>query len=178
MTVKQKCERHSSRARGPDSVGRLIKCVMLLCLVPMALAEDSSPTDAQVRSAYCIPVLQQQMQAQRRMIAAIDNAPKEMRRQAEEMNPDARRQLAQMESLLSRLQASVRPLTPYPDGGALSNAQQRGAEDFDGYNATLKRCATKCFAAGPSIDKCENECSDHELIARIKACFTPNWLPQ
>ncbi len=176
--MKQKCERHSSRARGPDSAGRLVKCVMLLCLAPMALAEDSSPNDAHLRSAYCIPVVQQQIQEQRRLIAAIDNAPKQMRRQAEEMSPDARRHLAQTESLLERLQATVRPLTPYPDGGALSNAQRRGAQDFDEYMAMLNRCATKCFAAGPSIDRCESECSDHELIARIEACFAPNWLSQ
>jgi len=34
----------------------------------------------------------------------------------------------------------------------------------------ILRCSQKCYNAGASIDKCENACSDKELLQRLEAC--------
>ena len=176
--MKRHLERREGRAGGQDRVIRPGRwAVVVLCLMPIAGAEDLPASDEQLRAAYCIPVVQTQVRAQSSLIAAIDKGRKEKDKQADEMSAGAHKQLAQVESVLSRLQESVRPLVPFADGSPLAAAYERGARDTDEYQAMLSRCAMKCFSAGASIDRCEDACQDKDLIARVQMCFKANWLP-
>ena len=56
------------------------------CLMPIAGAEDLPATDEQLRSAYCIPVVQTQVRAESSSVAAIDEARKAKDKQADEMS--------------------------------------------------------------------------------------------
>jgi hypothetical protein len=126
--VNRHLERREGRASGQDRVIRLARCAMVvLCLIPIAGAEDLPASDEQLRAAYCIPVVQTQVRAQSSMVAAIDKARKEKDKQADEMSAGAHKQLAYAQSVLSRLQASVRPLVPFADGSPLAAASERGA---------------------------------------------------
>jgi hypothetical protein len=131
---------------------------------------DSPPNNAELRSAYCIPVVQDQIQMARNLIGSIDNAPKEARQQAEQMRPRASEHLARMQGLLAKLQASVGPAVI---GSPVADAQSRGAKDLEEYRGMDMRCTTKCYAAGPAINKCQSDCRDTALIARIEACLKP-----
>jgi hypothetical protein len=151
----------------------------LLCLASTTRADPPPVTDSEVRAAYCIPVVQRQVQAQQSLLATLEKtlkdekSPPAQRQQAETIGAGARQQLAKTQSALDRLQAAVRAHAPYPQDSPLADAQKRGASDIDAFIASTNTCASKCFSAGPSIDKCENQCEDKSLVARVKACLVP-----
>jgi hypothetical protein len=176
-------EQHRKRRKDRTARGfrpiHLLKCGLLVCLMPTAGADDLLKGDEMLRSAYCIPVVQRQIEAQRRLVDLMDKAPSDARKQmAERMGFASHKQLAKMESVLNQLQASVRPATPFAPGSQLANALEQGARDLDEYFAMQNRCVGKCYSAGPTIDKCEADCTDHSLAKRIETCFALSRLPQ
>jgi hypothetical protein len=80
--------------------------------------------------------------------------------------------------VLNRLQSYLVPRMGTLDMTALVLAGHRGEADYAELKAMTDRCSLKC--GGPPDDKwsaCTKSCWDNDLIARVRACTTPTWLP-
>ena len=149
-------------------------------LAPMAIAEDSPPTDAQLQSAYCIPVLRWQSQQQRQMVAAVSASPKNDEAGAK-LLADSRRALTEADDLLERYQALISPHTPLVEGSPLANAEVRAATEIQQYLSSQNRCVKQCFEPAKTRDACTDSCMGKEMkdiLVRVNACRKPTWLPQ
>ena len=160
----------------------LFSRVLLLGAVRIACADDLAPTAVDEHAAYCIPVVQRQLQEQRALLDTLDQKLKDpkvaaaLRKQVEDMQAEAHQQLTQIEHNLERMHTALQAHST-DSADAHAAAQERGTQDIVEFQAMLSRCARKCYAAGASIDKCEDECQDKKLLARVKSCFMPVWLP-
>jgi hypothetical protein len=123
------------------------------------------PTDAELRTAYCISYLNQQIpwvqslltEAQRAVTSATGEDV-EKRREAERLQAEVTRQ----QTSLRRLQSYLIPKLKALDPSAIALANQRGVEDF-------KEIKTQTFKGNPDHIK--------ELYKRTNACLEPDWLP-
>src|SRR5207244_175721 len=109
-------------------------------IVATALAQDSLPTDAELRSAYCIPVLQWQIAWHQEMVSRADKAPAELREQASQLDPNGRETIEQLQSALNRLQSYLLPRIGHRDSSAMLLATSRGEKDLKALPLMMERC--------------------------------------
>src|SRR5579872_1489528 len=100
----------------PDS--RLVaRSLIALCLIsPSALADQPVGSDPELRSAYCVPVLEWQVQKYRQIVMNTEgwqqNAPTpELKEQATSLSADMRKTLDSLESALKRVNAYLQSHT-------------------------------------------------------------------
>jgi len=201
--VAVETERHRAYKLG-GMIG--IGALLLACgTVRVAVAQDTVPTDAELRSAYCIPVLQSEIKMLSDAVASMDrwrsqndqsfqqnppspdvqNQLRENQKQYLESTEKVREGIARRKSTLNRLQAYLLPRLMHLDPMAIALATKRGDADVQGLHDMSHRCGSQCGISdqigGPDPDDkakaCFASCSDKDLVARLKACSTPTWLP-
>jgi hypothetical protein len=158
-------------------------CLLLVSVAQTSAAQDSLPTDAELRSAYCIPVLRWEInlarQADSQLGPDVSDSPPEQKARTL-----VREGIAKLESTLNRLQLYLLPRIMHRDPVALAAAQNRGEADVRQVQAVSDRCVKDCGASNPlepSDDKkraCLDSCKpDMDLVTRVGACASPTWLP-
>ena len=163
-----------------------ISCsVLLLRNSISASQEQTAPTDAAIRSAYCIPIVQRDVENGKQLDADLTSkveaaTSSQARALFSKAREGVRKLIADSEAALSRLRASVLS-SPQADPAALSEAQKRGEADQLRSQTEAKACSDKCFRSAPydepKIRTCMHSCEDPELESRVKACEKPDWLP-
>ena len=154
--------------------------VLATVIVTPTLAQESLPTDAELRSAYCIPVLQWQITWHQEMVSSANKAPAELPEQASQLDPHARENIEQLQAALNRLQSYLLPRIGHRDSSSMLLATSRGQSDLKALSAMTERCSAKCVIAGTPDDAkraCFDSCTDKDLVSRIRACANPTWLP-
>lgn len=154
-------------------------------LVGVAGAQETEPTDVELRSAYCIAVLNADINLTDKLIANSDASVKsaptpELRQLDLKMNSDLRDGLAKFESALNRLKLYLLPRMVSRDPIAITAAMNRGQADIHEVMAMADRCGAKCARPGQTPDQiaaCDTSCFDKDLMARVEACVSPIWLP-
>jgi hypothetical protein len=183
-----------------------IGALLLACgTAHVAIAQGTAiPTDAELRSAYCIPVLRWQLKMFNDTQAALERSHEQGDASFKQNPPssDVQRQLAdlekkyleaigsvrgeisRMQSTLDRLRAYLLPRMMQLDGMAIALATTRGEADLRDFQAMTGRCGNQCGISdqpglGPNDKEkaCFESCADKELAARLRACSSPTWLP-
>lgn len=163
-------------------------CAAMCAAVTVATtgtADDTLPTDADLRSAYCIPVLQHGIDVLNQAAAAHEAQAKsaqtpEQRRAGQELRDIVLNRVSETQSTLHRLTSYLLPRMQYRDQLALTAAGERGEADVKVLQAKAVRCPTRCGGFDVSDAAwyaCAARCVDKELIARVRACAAPTWLP-
>lgn len=177
---------HCSPASSLVGVARLsIGCLAaLLCTRPCTAQQASSPGDAAARSAYCIPIVQGNVESGKQLDlqlaadlkAAGSGQARDLLKRAREA---VIKSTTESEQVLAQLQASL-PASQ-SDAPALSAAKQRGETDRLKNQTESKACSDRCSASARNSSSrmiaCMHSCGDPELQARVKACEKPDWLP-
>jgi hypothetical protein len=117
---------------------------------------QAPPSDAELRSMYCVEVLRTEITLQQHMISASSEAAgvaqPELRAQWIDTSAELLRRLAKLEGALYRLQVYMLPRIPAIDPLALAAAIRRASADIG-------------TASG----------NDAQL-SRVSACENPSWL--
>jgi hypothetical protein len=147
--------------------------------------ETALPPGIGARSAYCIPIIQGDLENGRQLDAEIAKklgtaASAQERALLTMTREKVRKMLADSESVLSRLQTSS--FAPsQSDPVVLESARSRGTSDSIRSRTESKECAANCFKTagfdGPKVVQCAKSCGDPELGSRLRACEKPDWLP-
>jgi hypothetical protein len=143
-----------------------------------ASPSDPSPNDADVHTAYCVPVLKWQIGMIRQMARSAANPAPLLHQWVE----DARALLPQLQALLDRFEAYLVPRTMNLDTSLLVEASMRAESDIQQFDLQSDRCSAQCL--GPDKGdvagqrSCWDACVDHGVIERIDACRSPSWLPK
>jgi hypothetical protein len=166
----------------------LWSCIALAWFAVGAIAQDSLPTDSELHTAYCIPVLQWQIQWYREIFGAqtanLANGAQtpELKQHASKLSDQTRKLIADLESALNRLQLYLLPRIEHRDSFALVAAQKRGESDVQEFKGLPDRCGTECgvplgASANDTQQACLASCANKDVVLRMKACATPTWLP-
>jgi hypothetical protein len=162
---------------------------ILLILLPLLACTASAqqlhrPTNADLRAAYCIPVLQAD-------IARLDKAIPAARAssgidqpirpydfdQFAALEAAAEKQRAERFDALNRLQALLLPRMAQLDSTALLAAQARAAADMEEKSKEGKDCVMRCSKTATNdykaLSLCIGGCSQTVLSKRIEACRPP-----
>jgi hypothetical protein len=138
---------------------------------------DPSPSDADVRTAYCVPVLKWQMGMIRQM-AKSSATPAPLVQQWVE---DARQLLPELQGTLNRLTEYLVPRTMNLNTAPLVAASMRAESDIQQFGLQSDRCSAQCFGPekgdAPTQRSCWDTCVDNGVIERIGACRNASWLP-
>jgi hypothetical protein len=161
----------------------LFTAVYLSALTEAAAAQQAVPTDTELRSAYCASVIRGDIDLQQKMIAQIDAAVKsaptpELQQQAIKASTELHEGLTKIETVRDRLKLYLLPRIGSLDPIAITAAMHRGEADVQEVMAMVNRCSAKCDPLpGDQRATCNASCVDNDLIARVKACTNPTWLP-
>jgi hypothetical protein len=144
---------------------------MLLMLASVASAQEmTQPSDTELRSAYCITVLQWQVNNTSQFIAASESStpPQDVAAQ--------RSALEKLGSALDRLRSYLVPRIGHRDPAGLRLAYKRGQDDIQQLDKSAQ-CELECKAKSKDSAACAESCTDKALVARMRACSEPSWLP-
>lgn len=177
---------------------QLVFAVLFVCAAPNALAEKL-PTDAELRSAYCLTVLKTTLQEQQNYEQELSENVENLENgrpaagvyesiplnKLQEMLASVRQGLSVARSAQNRLQLYLVPRLQYLDSFSILGASKRAEtdlKDLDGLSRTplFQQCVTKCFTGQAEGDTCLNKClgpTNAALRARITSCSRPTWLP-
>jgi hypothetical protein len=157
----------------------------LLGFAPIAIAQDKSqmPSDAELRTAYCIPVITRELSDTKQAAAEAEqqaNDPVTASYGAQDkflqVLAQLKNRIAELDSALKRLEAYLLPRRFQRDPVALAAAQKRGEADYQ--ELMGGECAARCMAvANANLTACLSSCNPPDLVARLKACKDPTWLP-
>jgi len=168
--------------------------LLLLLLVTTASAQMRLPTGIELRAAYCVEVLQNDIAEINEMQASVDHEIKHI----EDVPPDERqtvtqalregqsglpKDVAERQSTLNRLQLFIVPRMKYLDANALLGANERAKSDLHDFAALVHRCSAQCrgptagHTSGNMMVSCIQKCTSGALIDRLNACRNPTWLP-
>ena len=91
-----------------------------------------------------------------------------------------RKEIAQLESTLNRLQLYLLPRVTQRDPVAIIAAEKRAEADLQELRRATAECTTDCAKSGHGDDPtnaCAESCVGSDLVARLRACKNPSWLP-
>jgi hypothetical protein len=166
----------------------------LLGLTPVSAQQAKAPSDNELRSAYCWSLLNQEIPWYRDQVVAKADAPPpklpwadsnrqkskellqaeaEEARATEKGRAMAHEELAKLQSAKNRLDGYVLPqVRAATDITGIAIAMSRGDADWQAFMAQAKAAS-----AGPAGQSPTAPHVDEALVARIRACADPNWLP-
>jgi hypothetical protein len=160
---------------------RLWVCAFLTSVAQTSLAQESLPTDIELRAAYCIPIVKwqlgisQQTEVIARGLERDATTPSEHKKLSK-VYANTRKSTAAVELTLHRLQSYLLPRIQLRDPVALAAAQGRGEADLRELQNATEHCTTQC--AGPEHEtECFESCVGKPLVARMRACLSASWLP-
>lgn len=149
--------------------------VGLLVIAPTVGQAQALPTDLDLRTAYCARVLAAQSAEIELMLAGTpEGSPV---RQA--IQRDLRERAAALHRLRSYLLPKVDALATEP----LIAAALRADSDLDEMKRVAGTCTTSCsqhLDGGSPTSRwslCTEECLSVPLVARLRGCRSPDWLP-
>jgi hypothetical protein len=160
---------------------RATACVGLAAISALsASAQDVMPSDLDLRSAYCLPIVKNaatKAQGLARLTTTTDAESRllvALKQHAEEKSDELR-----------RLQAYLLPRLTVLDPTALTLAMNRGETDVGRADEINHTCGTQCGgseATDPAVvDRhmaCRTACMNaNPVVKRVKSCFPVNWLP-
>jgi hypothetical protein len=158
---------------------RILGGVVLSLFAAGSLAQDSpEPSDVELHSMYCIPVLNYQIALTGEM-ANTQLAPGATSFAKDQVR-NAQADLAKLQSARDRLKAYMLPRMSHRDPMALALAGNRGEKDVDQFKAAMKsidQCAGGCSEDVACTSKCTTDGIDKDLVSRMQACRNPTWLP-
>jgi hypothetical protein len=131
------------------------------------------PTDADLRTAYCIPVVRAVADISHHLISRLPrNASYDPTRQA----------LRSGDELYRRLQSYLQPRSPYLEPTALTAASSRGVADANAMKelvASRANCPTTIARGPAALALCLKAVSaeTREAMLRVQGCQAPTWLP-
>jgi hypothetical protein len=135
-------------------------------------AQSQPPSDNELRAAYCIGVVQVELQ----YMAQIDALFRETV-PADKMG-EINQQRADTEQRLARLRAYLLPKLSHLDAVALTVAKQRADTDAALAKTEGDKLLKSC-PIGPPLEalKCVTNAPTTEASSRLKACNDTSWLP-
>ena len=172
---------------------RTTRCVWLAVALSAAAvsahAQQRAPSDNELHSAYCIPIVKVELQAAEKATAAQEKSLAEINaaagspdivKAATEVLDNLRGGEARFRAVLDRLQSYLLPKTTELDPMALLAAENRGKADWQSLVAMTDGCTKrKCGVSATDLDsECNKSCGmDKELVLRMRACNDPSWQP-
>jgi len=153
---------------------RFLVCCLAFSFADAALAQ-SLPTDADLRTAYCITVTKSQLAITQEMLGG-----------EHESSPTftvVQKILKEQADIVNRLQSYLLPKLSSLNADSLLLASKRAVVDLEQAKAAAGVCASRCtphFQNGrwtPRWSACMDECQASPLETRLRACRTPDWLP-
>lgn len=155
-----------------------------------AYAQLQPPTDADLRTAYCIEVTQEAIKTLDDSIRHVEadierakNTPtaphgKELAAVEQDLKSGLQKSLAESDSLLNRLQLYLLPRISYLDPTGLMGAQARARSDLQQLSTESAPCLKKCMAGHrDNVEQCALACPVTDVQARVRTCLRPTWLP-
>jgi len=136
-----------------------ISAIIALVTFPGIAPAQEPLSEADLRSAYCVPVLQWEI--------------------AQVQRGGDREVLEKLSSALTRVQAYLRPRMSQLDPTALAQAQNRARDDVQGLQTGLQ-CTVNCASKNPTetaAAACTKSCMDTAILARMGACEVASWVP-
>ncbi len=143
--------------------------IVVLLAATAASAQEAQPTDNELRTAYCIPIVNQTITVLQQALAKANASEMQIVREG----------LEQQQANLDRMQLYLLPkmakLDPLPLAGAASRAQA----DMLAMQAVVHQCTGKCTSVpAKEAESCTQACTDNPaLLARVRQCNDPSWLP-
>ena len=136
--------------------------VVLMLAAVAAHAQTRAPTDNELHTAYCIPIIKVELGAAEHAVAAQERSLAEITAAAGSSNlvkaatdvlDNRRGDEARYRALLSRLQSYLLPKTTELDPAALLAADNRGKADWQGLVGMTDSCTKKeCGVSGTDLD--------------------------
>jgi len=157
-----------------------------------AAQAQRSPNDIDLKTAYCIPIVESTANLYKQIILAqAESNPQNQAPDKRQLIEENRQVLEEQISNLNRLKQYLLPRIPYLDPVALAAAQQRGKADYSALQAASKdqaqydcvaQCITKQRDSGAQIgaDVCVKQCVPHNvlvLLERVASCGSSISLP-
>lgn len=153
-----------------------MRAVLVISAFIAGSAWAAMPTDADLKTAYCIAVVKRNVifiEASLNVDPLNTAMRSKMQRRLREKNTD-----------LERLQSYVVPKLQALDPAPLVAAANRASADFEEIGDFSAQCAPKCqpYARSGSVDEGWSACFDRCMEAssaqkRINSCLTIDWLP-
>jgi hypothetical protein len=150
------------------------------------------PTDADLKTAYCITVTQSVItnaqEVLRQASPHVNDLDPGIRQVAASTIANANESITLANDRLNRLQLYLMPRLQYLDTLALLAAMKRGETDstkmYEMSSQLMNRCASEC--TGPNVIgeaqdnsiKCATDCVvKDEVVARVRSCLSITWIP-
>lgn len=138
--------------------------------------QDLAPSDADLRTAYCTPILKWQIGMIRQMASSSVNPTPLLQQWVDE----ARQLLPQLQATLNRLEEYLIPRTMSLKTSSLVIESMRAEADIQQFELQSDRCSAQCFGPGKGDAarqrSCWDTCVDSRLDERIGACRNASWL--
>lgn len=144
---------------------RLALTVGLSLLLPAFAAsaqQQQLPNNADLKAAYCIPIMQSQ-------VANFQGDTKTTDPQVKQHIAAA---LADVSGRLERTQRYLLPRIPYLEPTALAAARQQGISDQATSIKLVLDCAKTC-----ETPACMDKCVPSEPANKVRSCNQTDWLP-
>lgn len=142
-----------------------------------AIAQGVLPTDADLKSSYCMGVLEQR-------IAGLSEKNDGIAPQLREVLDGYR---VQSQNDLDRLRSYVLPRLPHLEALGLVIAKDRGNTDYAAAQRAVRACVNSCLPNAKGLTEqdsavkyssCSKSCEGAEpAIERTKSCDKITWLP-
>jgi hypothetical protein len=146
-------------------------------LLPLTVtAQQILPSDADLKSAYCIAVIKKQIVFMNEILGGEPPSSP-----AYEY---ARKMLRQRNNDLNRLQSYLLPKLSSLDATGLIAASRRAETDVEESGITAKQCTGRCDTTlesgrpGEKWSACIDTClAENGAATRVNSCKAVNWLP-
>lgn len=138
--------------------------------------QERAPTDNELHTAYCIPVVKWGIEADQQLLSQEQHAGVDTTASQQDLNA--------LQTVMKRLQAYLLPRWMSLDTLAIVGAMNRGKADMKELETAGDRCFRQCgstldsASTTPAQAACVSTCANNDpLIARTRACRNPTWLP-
>ena len=180
-----------------------------LLFVPLFLAkavgaQTRLPSETELRAAYCIPLLQSEIETLRQRRAsevfrkqAFEFGRKMMAEKLSEperavfekamamaqmLTPDSSKIIEARENALNRVTLYLQPRLQFLDDSSMSAAAKNAEADWREWSGLPQQCRRDCDAvksdANPNaFMTCVSQCVRGDLYSRLDVCRKPDWLP-
>ena len=153
--------------------------VIALLVSPVAFGGGRAPTDVELHTAYCIPIVEWELKGL--FGFTLKDKPSDDPTTIK-FNQAWREEKAHLESVLDRMQSYLNPKIRSLDSTALALAAKRAAADMEASNDVSNQCIALCKSeADDKVKACNINCTNNHpgksTNDRIDACLDPTWLP-
>ena len=147
------------------AVAFLVACAYL----PIRAFAQQPPSDIDLRAAYCIPIVNQQVAVYQNALSSPGRPlPPQLEQTIKKMAADAQDRADQLKRYLQPRMADL-------DATALLAAAEQGKKDLQRGEQDVIQCMTSCQNdANPAA--CTSSCST-DTLARVRRCTKLDWLP-